>query len=197
MADVFDVDSILAIETAASKKGEEAGIVEGNAAAQTDGRNLGIMKAWEVGIEIGFYSGACKYLLENLPASMELEKQNKLQTMCESVISMCGEFPRINDSGGVQGNSSNSGGRGGGNESNHDDNNNDSGSGREAGEATHKLQLVRSKFKVICRRVKLKSPLGLKEIFGEGSGARQAPEGTPDGLANLAAVNENAEGELF
>lgn len=151
MADVFDVDSILAIETAASKKGEEAGIVEGNAAAQTDGRNLGIMKAWEVGIEIGFYSGACKYLLENLPASMEHEKQNKLRTMCESVFRMCGEFPRVNDSGGVQGNSSNSGGGDGGNESNHDDNNNDSGSGREAGELTHKLQLLRSKFKVICR----------------------------------------------
>ena len=45
--------------------------------------------------------------------------------------------------------------------------------------------------------MELKSPLGLKEIFGEGNGARQAPEGTPDGLANLAAVNENAEGELF
>ncbi|GMI08504.1 hypothetical protein TrVE_jg6694 [Triparma verrucosa] len=202
----FDIDAILAIETAASKRGEEAGIVEGHAAAVEDGRNLGIMKAWEVGIEIGFYSGACKYLLENPPASLEVEKQNKLRAMCEGVVRLCREFPRVNDSGVGGGGGGGGGGTRQGNsdkDKNSDvggdndkdkDGNNDSGGGREAGEVTHKLQIIRSKFKVICRRIELKSPLDLKEIFGESMAGKGKPKAGSEALANLG---ENAEGELF
>ena len=147
------LDSVLSLESSAVSSASEVGAAEGKGQAVVDGRNLGEMKGWELGLELGFMKGAC---LEWMPAGddgagggggEDGEAKARIRRLCEAVVKAVDAFSRAN---------------------------------LEGEDTELKLQVARAKFRVVRARVRMQG-VDLEKVLdggqGRGEGGGMAEKG--------------------
>ena len=175
MSDFSDfLDTALNLDDAHVLAGEAAGTVAGHDKASGDGFKLGVMKAWEVGMEMGWLSETAGGLLERLGDEGEFEwlggeKRGRMMTTCGTIVAIVEETMGIlkETAGGLRG---------------------DDDEGQP--DVLHKLQLCRTKLRIVCSAVKLQG-MAIKEVLKEEEGGVGGEKSQAERLVGLAASGES------
>ncbi|KAI9263774.1 hypothetical protein BY458DRAFT_230145 [Sporodiniella umbellata] len=91
-----DIESLCYLETMFQEHGFDDGFRDGEKSGELEGRIFGCEKAFELGKEIGFYSG-CVEMWQQLSAQYPEAVSQKISKQLESLQKLIDQFPEYND----------------------------------------------------------------------------------------------------
>lgn len=180
--DISDVDDI--VTTSNLNAGTSDGSTTGYTVALQTGRNYGIMKGYEVGVEMGYYDAVCRVVLGDLERWVgKGGRRERVEKGCRRVIT---DVEGVGGEGKEEVEKS---------ARRRDASDGDEGGDSEGGGLMDVVMGTRARFKVISRACKMGDEWDIKKVLG-GKGGGEEDEGI-EGLDDGAEKTVKGKMELL